>query len=77
MVTFGILYIDVVGLLGSWRWLSVAVILISFLWAVLLLAVPDSPAFLVSQRRYEDARKALQVINSERKYGNWLICKTK
>ena len=61
LVTLGILYVDVVGFFGSWRWLSVACLVFSFVWAAALMLVPESPVYLMRKRRLDDARRALQV----------------
>ena len=37
MVVIGVLYIDVVGAAGSWRWLSVSCIALCVLWDGILL----------------------------------------
>lgn len=60
LVTLGILYIDAFGLLRAWRWLGVSCIAASLAWSLLLVSVPESPAHLVRQRKYGDARKALR-----------------
>ncbi len=65
MVVFGVLYVDVIGYFGSWRWLSVACIAVCLVWSFALLIVPESPAYLLSQRDVEGARKALQVRTTE------------
>ena len=60
-VSAGIVYVDALGLLGSWRWLTVACLAAALLWAVVLTAVPESPAYLLAVRRFDEAREALQV----------------
>lgn len=61
-ISAGILYVDALGLLGSWRWLTVACLGMSLLWALLLTAVPESPAFLLAARKFDAAREALQFL---------------
>ena len=60
-MTVGILYVDVVGFFGSWRWLSVACLAFTVLWAAALMLVPESPVFLMRKSKFDEARKALQV----------------
>ena len=60
-MTVGILYVDVVGLCGSWRWLSVACLLFALVWAVAVLMLPETPVFQMRRGRLDDARKALEV----------------
>jgi MFS family permease len=59
MITIGVLYMDVLGALGSWRWLSVAGIALSLVWGLLLLWTPESPAYLLSQKDIDGARRAM------------------
>lgn len=61
MVCFGIFFVDVIGLAGSWRWLSVAIITVCLSWIVMLLIIPETPIFLISMERDEDARQSLKV----------------
>lgn len=62
MVTLGILFMGIMGLFGSWRWMSSSAIFFCFLWAIcLILVVPESPTFLIGQRQLGPARKALVV----------------
>eukprot|EP00095_Tigriopus_kingsejongensis_P004750 maker-scaffold510_size151595-snap-gene-0.31 protein:Tk04750 transcript:maker-scaffold510_size151595-snap-gene-0.31-mRNA-1 annotation:"sugar transporter " len=62
MVTLGVLFIDVVGAFGSWRWLSVACVAASLVWLICLCFVPESPTYLLAQRRFNEARLALQFL---------------
>lgn len=61
MVTMGILYIDALALIGSWRWMSVLCIFSSLIWAITLLKAPESPIYLISKRNIDDARQSLKV----------------
>lgn len=62
MITIGVLYVDIVGALCSWRWLSVACIALCLLWGILMLFVPESPAYLLSIKDYDGARDAMQFL---------------
>lgn len=62
MVTIGVLYVDIVGAFLSWRWISVACLGLVFIWSVLLLYIPESPAFLLSQRDFDGARESMQTL---------------
>ena len=61
MVTIGVLYVDILGYFGSWRWLSVGCMVSAVVWAVSLLLVPESPAYLLQKRKYDEAREAMEV----------------
>lgn len=62
MVTLGVMYVDVVGAFGSWRWLCVACVAMTLVWAIALFFVPESPAYLLSQKRFNEARLSLQFL---------------
>ena len=111
MVVIGVLYIDVVGAAGSWRWLSVSCIALCVIWdgilrfahsaklktvhvlycinyliciiiklkhslyhyfyvnanavtgrSIALLSVPETPAFLLTKRDFDGARRSLEVM---------------
>ncbi len=61
MVVTGVLYVDIVGYFGAWRWLSASALVLCAVWAVALLFVPETPSYLVSNSRLEAAKKALTV----------------
>lgn len=61
MVSFGILYVNVIGYFGSFSWLSVAVIFVCLIWSMLLLRIPESPEYLVTTGNREQAKQALRV----------------
>ncbi len=61
-ISFGILYVDCLGLLGSWRWMSFACLAVAPVWVLMLLVVPESPAHLLAQRKFDEARLALQFL---------------
>ena len=59
MVTFGVLFVDVLGALTTWRWMSVACIGVCLLWAFLMLLSPESPPYLLTKKDYDGAREAM------------------
>lgn len=61
MVTIGVLYVDILGYFGSWRWLTVGCLLSCVIWAISLLFVPETPAFLLQRRKFDEARDAMEV----------------
>jgi hypothetical protein len=60
MVTIGVLFAILVGVADSWRWLTIACLATVVLWALLLLAVPETPAHHLANRRYREARQSLE-----------------
>ena len=63
MVTFGILYVDILGYFGSWRWLTVGCLASCSIWAISLLFVPETPAYLLQKRKFDEARDSMEVIS--------------
>jgi hypothetical protein len=61
MVVVGVLYVDIVGYFGSWRWLSVACIALCLIWVLALIFVPETPSYLMSKKDFDGARRALTV----------------
>ena len=59
MVTLGILFMDVLGALTTWRWMSVACIGACLLWVFLMLLSPESPPYLLTKKDYDGAREAM------------------
>ena len=74
MVVIGVLYVDVVAIFGSWRWMTVLCIFVCAVWALLLLAIPETPAFLMSRRKLDDARRALIVSQNSNRVTGKLSC---
>jgi len=60
MVTIGVLLAIVVGVCNSWRWLTIACLAMVVVWALLLLAVPETPAYQLTKKRYREARQSLE-----------------
>lgn len=60
MVTIGVLLAIVVGAGDSWRWLTIACLAAVVLWSLLLLAVPETPAHHLANKRYREARQSLE-----------------
>jgi facilitated trehalose transporter len=60
MVTIGVLLAIVVGVGDSWRWLTIACLAAVVVWALLLLAVPETPAHQLTKKRYREARQSLE-----------------
>ncbi|AWB68894.1 MFS transporter [Saccharobesus litoralis] len=49
-----------IGLLGNeWRWMLGVEVIPAVLWGILLLTVPESPRWLISKGRIEEAKQAL------------------
>ena len=63
MVTVGILYVAVIGTFVGWKWITVACIAVIILWAFLMPFVPETPTFLLSKGRYDEARSALEFLH--------------
>ena len=62
MVTFGVLHVDVIGKFLGWKWITVACIAIVVLWAILMLFIPESPHYLLTEKKYDAARSALEFL---------------
>jgi len=60
MVTFGIMLVIVVGVFGSWRWISISCLVMIAVWMALLVFVPETPAHYLSQKKYREARESLE-----------------
>merc|ERR1719187_337569 len=60
MVTFGVMLVFVVGVCGSWRWISVSCLVMIVVWMIALVFVPETPAHYLSQKRYREARESLE-----------------
>lgn len=60
MVTIGIVYVDLVGYFKSWRYLSLACIVMALLWGFILLFVAESPVYYLNKKDYNSARKSLE-----------------
>ena len=60
MVTIGVLLAIVVGVADSWRWLTIACLAAVVVWSLLLLAVPETPAHQLVNKRYREARHSLE-----------------
>jgi len=60
MVTFGVLFVFIMGITGSFRWLSVFCIGCCVVWILLLLLIPETPAYYLSKKKYREARESLE-----------------
>jgi sugar porter (SP) family MFS transporter len=52
---------------NAWRWMIGVMAFPSFFYMIIVFAIPESPRWLVSQSRNEEAKKVLQQINPEAK----------
>ena len=59
IATFGVLFVTVVGKYVTWKVLSGILLVFPTLMAVWMFFMPESPVFLVSKGRREDAKKSL------------------
>ena len=50
---------DTIGTFFDWQWITVACIAIIVLWVILMLFIPKTPTFLLSERDYDGARASL------------------
>ena len=62
MVTFGILHVDVLGAVVGWKWITVGCLGVIVFWAVLMLFIPETPHYLLTERKYEAARTSLEFL---------------
>ena len=60
MVTFGVMLVIVVGVCGSWRWISISCLVMTVVWMIALIFVPETPAQYLSQKKYREARESLE-----------------
>ena len=60
MVTIGVLEVIVVGVCGSWRWLTISCLVMCLLWIGCLFFVPETPVYYLTQKKYREAREALE-----------------
>jgi len=72
MVTFGVMLVVVVGVSGSWRWISICCLVMVVVWMISLVFVPETPAHYISLKNYRGARESLEwlrgTINVEQEY---------
>lgn len=52
---------------NAWRWMIGVMAFPSFFYMIIVFAIPESPRWLISQSRNEEARKVLQQINPDAK----------
>ena len=52
---------------NAWRWMIGVMAFPSFFYMIIVFAIPESPRWLISQSRNEEARKVLQKINPDAK----------
>ena len=60
MVTFGVMLVVVVGVSGSWRWISICCLFMIAVWMVALVFVPETPAHYLGMKKYREARESLE-----------------
>ena len=60
MVTLGVLEVIAVGVCGSWRWLTISCLALTLIWIACLFFIPESPVHYISQKKYREARQALE-----------------
>merc|ERR1719400_1465342 len=60
MVTIGVLQVIVVGVCGSWRWTTISCLVMCLLWIGCLFFVPETPVYYLTQKKYREAREALE-----------------
>jgi len=74
MVTFGIMLVVAAGVFNSWRWISVSCLVMTMLWMLCLLFIPESPTHYLTKKNYADARESLEwlrkTINVENEFGD-------
>ena len=58
IATLGVLFVTVVGKVVAWRVLSGILLVFPILMAVLMFFMPESPVFLISKGRRQDAKKS-------------------
>ena len=59
MMVSGILFSYAVGAAVCWQWLALACLLPAVLFSALMFFSPESPTYLVTKERENDAAKAL------------------
>ena len=62
MVTIGVLYVYVIGTFIGWRWITVSCIAVVVVWSILMLFIPETPTFLLGEKKYDGARYALEFL---------------
>ena len=62
MVTFGILHVDIIGTFLGWKWITVGCMAIIVVWAVLMLFIPETPFYLLTEKKYDAARSSLEFL---------------
>ena len=59
-ITLGILYVFIVGSYITWRWLALASAVFPIIMMVAMLFFYESPLYLLSKGKLDEARKSLQ-----------------
>ena len=67
MTTVGLLYVYSVGAGVCWQWLALASLLPVAIFGASIFFCPESPAYLVKARKYEEATNTL--VNLRGKFG--------
>lgn len=65
MVTIGLLYSLVVGSITTWQYLALATAVIPCIFVLLMFFSKESPSYLLSKRKEEEASKSLQYFRGE------------
>ncbi|XP_040565134.1 facilitated trehalose transporter Tret1 isoform X1 [Lepeophtheirus salmonis] len=65
MVTIGILLINVIGLIESWRWITVSIIIMDSIWLFFLYFIPESPVYHLINNNEPLARSVLQRLRGD------------
>ena len=65
ILTIGMLLVNLLGMALNFKWLSVVCIVISVISFVVTLPMPESPVYLFSKNRDEEAEKAMHWLRGE------------
>ena len=56
---------DVIGWKLGWKWITVGCLAVVVLWAILMLFIPETPHYLLTERKYEAARTSLEFLRGD------------
>ena len=62
MVTFGILHVSVIGKFLGFRWITVGCIAVIVVWTILMLFIPETPHYLLTEKKYDAAKASLEFL---------------
>ena len=74
MLTCGILHVYVFGAFFTWRWLTLICAVPSIVYFLAMITRSETPHFLISQDKYDEAKKTLVKLRGFIIFSSFLYC---